>query len=327
MDDRERLERWIATLFRRYPAQPALVAYREARELTRLQQQPRPPAGFREDPAISARIREVLRAAEDDTTDLKLSPLLKLVATIGAPALARYAARRIVPMLNLIPVPIRPYVISLVSAALALGGWSLGLDLQGVAAILGAGSAAQMASVRARLAQLGASGWKTWTVLGLQALVNIGMIVATLTGNAAVGVAAAGLVNQVIELLSASTTSQALEKVVAQPAATLAANVKEVKAEEKKAEGGFASWSLLALLGAMALGFALATYPGCSPKEETPPPCITWNPATTPPQCQECRSEPDGSTTFHGSFIGKDDPRYAACEVQAKPAEQPSPAE
>lgn len=32
-------------------------------------------------------------------------------------------------------------------------------------------------------------------------------------------------------------------------------------------------------------------------------PCVTWNPATTPPQCQACDTAPDGSTVFVGPLL------------------------
>lgn len=288
MDDRERYERHVAALFRRYPSQLPLVAHREAKELTRLHQLPRHPPIEPSDLDVVLRIKAVRQAADDDTLDLQLSPFLKLVATFGAPALARFAARRLAPMLNFIPAPIRPFVISLISMALAVFGWSMGLDLEGVAAILGAGSAAQMAVVRQRLAALGAEGWKTWLVLGLQAIVNVGMIVATLTGNAAIGMAAAGLVNQVIELLSASTVTQAVDKLAEQPPKQVAAAVAEVQAAKR--EGG-AAGSLLLFGIAVAFSLGLLVF-GCTDEPEQPRITQPWT-IPTPTECEPSKPTRD----------------------------------
>lgn len=55
-----------------------------------------------------------------------------------------------------------------------------------------------------------------------------------------------------------------------------------------------------AIAYAIALAGWLMLFAGCETK-----PCKTWNPSTTPPQCQACETAPDGSTIFVGPLLKK----------------------
>ena len=52
-------------------------------------------------------------------------------------------------------------------------------------------------------------------------------------------------------------------------------------------------------------------------------PCKTWNPATTPPQCQACETAPDGSTRFVGPFLSSDECTGEPTPIVINPEVQP----
>lgn len=234
-NDGTRFDLWVAWIGYRQPAQLPIEAYRTAKQMAR--EQRRPPADRRLDPQFPARLNEVLDAALAETIEPTWAGLLRFV--VLNPFLFRLAIRigawRLRPMMTFIPEQIRPFIAFLLSALVAgISTW-FGVDLEFALGILGLGSAAQVAMMRQRLTALGSEGWKTWTIVILQILVNVGGIVAFLTGQMAVGALGIGIANQIINQLSQASLTQAVEKVAEQPPAEVALNVKAIQIEKVEA--------------------------------------------------------------------------------------------
>jgi hypothetical protein len=276
-----RFDRWVAWLWRWQPAQLPIEAYRVAKLKAR--EGSEPPRTIMND----TRLREVLQAAEDETVDVALGPFLSMIARLGWPAVAAYAARRIVPMLDLIPLSVRSYAFGAIAAAVVLAGAAL--DAAGwninVAEILIVASPAIGAQIIALRNRIGADGKKTYFVAGGVLVVSGAAIAGILTGHGAVVVPVAGpILTLLIGGAAPATLTQAAVKASENP---VPLNLPDQK--------GFGAFDLLvAILVACCWGLILTVPWGCSPG--SPPAEVSPEPTAlpTPEGCEPSRMGSDG---------------------------------